>query len=483
MTIKKYINKFAIALLATVTLFSCSEDKMDEINQNPNNPTEVASNLVLADLINRTAVQIANGDFAFYASLYVEHFVGTHNQFFQAEIRDDGQLTVSSTYNNSWNGAYTALRDSKDVIRICSEEGHEAGNTSNAGIAQVLMAYNLAILTDMCGDVPWSEALDPDEHMLPHLDKQEDIYKEIFLMIDDAIINLETENNYANIGMYDILYQGQLDLWVKFAHGLKARLLMRQSHIDASVYDQVLEEIKLSFADASEEAKYLYNGGSTINPYALLWGIRRQYGASKSMHDMMTTNNDPRLERYFIPNDHADVTELVLGANGQNDQNQNLYGMSDYFNDRTYPTQFLSFHELKFLEAEALERKGQSGAEAATAAIKAAFIYADMEEGAQKAEDYIATIDNLDIDRIMAEKYISSYQSESIEAYNDFRRLKAMNGGNHPSYVHFLNPKVDKFPLRYTYGADDVNNNANVREAYQKVNVYTDNVWWAGGQY
>lgn len=480
MTIKKYINKFAILCVAGATLFSCSEDKMDEINQNPNNPTEMSTNLILTDLINRTAVQVANGDFAFYASLYVEHYVGTHNQFYQSEIREDGQLAVASTYNNSWNGAYTALRDAKDVIEICSAEGKEQGNTANLGIAQVLTAYNLAILTDVCGDVPWSEALNAEDFMLPNVDKQEDIYNEIFAYIDAGIENLGTPNDYNSIGGYDLIYGGDVELWTKFAHGLKARLLMRLSHVRSNVYDEVIAEVAKSFTSADEEAKYIYNGGSSINPYALLWATRNQYGSSKSLHDMMSANNDPRIGAYFIPN--AGNDELVLGENGENEQDQNKYGISTYFQDRENATQFLSFHELKFLEAEALERKSAgSGQAAAVEAVKAAFEYANLTS--DQADDYVATITDFNLDRILGEKYVSFFQSEAIEAYNDFRRLKAMNGGTHPSYVNFQNPKVEKFPLRYTYGADDVNNNVNVREAYLKIDVYTDNVWWAGGSF
>ena len=43
-----------------------------------------------------------------------------------------------------------------------------------------------------------------------------------------------------------------------------------------------------------------------------------------------------------------------------------------------------------------------------------------------------------------------------------------------------LNPS--KFPLRFTYGSDDVTTNENVRNAYGDGSyVYTENVWWAGG--
>ena len=83
------------------------------------------------------------------------------------------------------------------------------------------------------------------------------------------------------------------------------------------------------------------------------------------------------------------------------------------------------------------------------------------------------------LSEVMNQKYIAFYEEEAIEAYNDYRRLKAM-GDN---VINLDNPlNTNLFPLRMTYGAEDVNTNVNVREAYgDGTYVYSENVWWAGG--
>ena len=80
---------------------------------------------------------------------------------------------------------------------------------------------------------------------------------------------------------------------------------------------------------------------------------------------------------------------------------------------------------------------------------------------------------------VMTQKYFSFYESEGVEAFNDIRRLKAM--GN--NVIELVNPNnSSKFPLRYSYGADDVTTNRNILDAYGTgAYVYTENVWWAGG--
>ena len=49
--------------------------------------------------------------------------------------------------------------------------------------------------------------------------------------------------------------------------------------------------------------------------------------------------------------------------------------------------------------------------------------------------------------------------------------------------IELVNPNnSSKFPLRYSYGADDVTTNRNILDAYGTgAYVYTENVWWAGG--
>ena len=79
----------------------------------------------------------------------------------------------------------------------------------------------------------------------------------------------------------------------------------------------------------------------------------------------------------------------------------------------------------------------------------------------------------------MNQKYLGFYEEESLEAYNDYRRLES-NGGSCYSSENPKNPA--QFPLRFTYGADDVTTNKNVRDAYgDGTYVYNQNVWWAGG--
>ena len=170
-----YILFTSILILA---MWSCSEKIMDEINTNVNDPTEMVSRLIITDAMTNTAFNVAGGDFNFYASIYIEHNAGVFGQFYNAEIRS-GEPTSSTTYNNSWDAVYQNLYNLKVIIQKCSAGGTEEGNWHTLGVAQILSAYNLAIITDVMGDVPWSEALQPGIVFTPVLDNQSVIYGDI----------------------------------------------------------------------------------------------------------------------------------------------------------------------------------------------------------------------------------------------------------------------------------------------------------------
>jgi hypothetical protein len=469
-------------LILTLSFWSCSESIMDEINKNVNDPTDMVTRLIITDAMTATAFSVAGNDFNFYASVYIEHNAGTWNQFYNADIRA-AEPTSSTTYNNSWVAVYANLYSLDKIIGKCSEGGSEEGNYHTLGIAQILSAYNLAVVTDMMGDIPWSEALKPGEIFTPVIDRQEDIYEEIFKFLDDAIANLERESVFPSLGPQDLIYRGDTDLWIKFAYGLKARYTMRLSHRKPA-YADVIAFADQSFTSAAEQAQFNYNGATSLSPFFVMFQDRDYYGASQSLHEKLTARNDPRDDVFFMPYPNTG-SEIFFAPNGTANQVQGYYSISA-ISTITAPTYLLSYHEIEFLKAEAWARLNNlpEAEEALENAITAAFrkvnIGLTAGDAATYFDDEVAGRFKADpLSEIMNQKYIAFFEEEAVEAYNDFRRLNAM--GN--NVITLANPNnAGKFPLRYSYGSEDVTTNVNVRTAYgDGTYVYTENVWWAGG--
>ncbi|MEN9919459.1 MAG: hypothetical protein RL662_1895 [Bacteroidota bacterium] len=523
----RYIKSAFTFVFFSLLLNSCSEDTMDKINNNDNNPLEVPAEFLIADLQTSTAFSVVGGDFSTYASVYVEHEAGVHNQMYNAETRT-GEPSSLSTYNNPWEAVYRNIRSAKVIIKNCSPEGKEPRNKMALGIAKVLLAYNAAIATDLFGDVPYFQAgeinnLGIPVYFTPKVDKQEDIYKDILKNIDEAIAILNSNEAIStHIGSADLYYDNNGEnktRWIKAAYGLKARYTMRllgKSKNQAADLANIIEYANQSFTSAADELKYsAYNGGSQNNPLARFSQSRSALGASKSYVNKMTERNDPRLTSLFVDQKTkkvvADIAKLYPAPNGSPTQLQTEYDFAITNYSYAGPTQLLSYHELMFIKAEAYARQNNLTAseEALKLGINAAFTSlekasASVQITANKGSENEGTInytvsipesirnayftenvkplfDANPLKEVVIQKYLAfmGASGESVEAYNDYRRLNSLD----KSLIVLENPlNTTSFPLRYTYGDSDDSANPNIHELTGNgTYVYTENVWWAGG--
>jgi hypothetical protein len=510
---KNKLMKIFSFVVSVVLITSCSEDVMDEVNKDLNHSLDAEAKFTLAQVLVSTGFSTVGGDYNTYLSSYVEHEVGVHNQLFRAEHRE-AEPVVATTFNNTWVNTYNTLLNTKIIVSKCSEDGSQSADFVLKGIGEIMMAYNLAFLTDMHGDIPWSEACDYLTTMMPKIDKQEDIYKEVMTLLDNAINDLK-KGNSTSIGGYDFIYNGDAAKWTKFAYGLKARytmrLMKRSSNVEGDMA-KVLEYADLSFKSASEQAALKIYNAIQLNPLFDFQWSRDALAASQSLADKLIERNDPRLRRVFISADWMQMTgdddeDWDMAPNGESEQKQFTYNTSAFVYSQIAPTLYLSYHEILFLKAEALCRLGRI--DEAEAILKEAVItgvantevnvnaamtaptvmsYGGLEEtsdpiSAAEAEEYFDNevkplFDANPLKETMIQKYLAFYgaSGESPETYNDVRRLKALG----ENLITLQN--TGQFPLRCPYGTTDVTNNPNVKSAYGDGQyVYSENVWWAGG--
>jgi hypothetical protein len=516
MKIISKIKRYALVIASVSLLFTgCSEDALDGINKNVNNAEDVQAKFILADVITRTASNNSGGDINTYTSVYVEHEAGAYNQMYYAETRDN-EPSSATTFNNPWGSLYTTLKDAKLVISKCSAGGSEAGNNVTKGMGEVMAAYNLAILTDMFGDTPWKESGDYAKYINPKIDKQAVIYTDIMAYIDAAIADLQ-KTDVNGPGDYDLLYGGDKTKWLKFAYGLKARYTMRLIKLSSNKpadYQKVIDNVNLSFASASEQAAFNIYTTTNINPTFDFQYSRDGLAASRSMVDKLIARNDPRLRREFVTAytsagkvkqigsvTTGDATYDLMAPNGTLEQLQYYYNQSIFGFAQTAPTLLLSYHEILFLKAEAMARLGNSAVAiqpVLNSAVSAAIANTELSVSSVIAQTVItptAPITSTEVDtylttnvlpllianplkEVMNQKYIAFFgaSGESIEAYNDIRRLKALG----ENLIPLANTKP--FPLRLPYGNDDTTTNPEVKVAYgDGTYVYSVPVPWAGG--
>jgi len=465
------LNKILITTAALIVgvFSSCSDDKLDEIGTNPNNPTEVPIKLLIPQVTVETAFSVSGNDLAWYSSVFVEHTTGVHGQLETADKRTGINSTIG---NNSWNSLYSvALANLKIIIDRGSEGGAEEGYWNAVGIAKILMAYNYSIATDLWGEIPYTEALQGKETRTPVFDTQELVYTEIQVLLDEAIADLQKES-LANVGVADFYYEGDADAWIKAAYALKARYYNHLSRKDPQgTATNALAAIANSFEDNSESLIFssFTTDATGQHPWFQESNDRSHHAVSQTFYDIIDNLGDPRGDLWF-----GTVEGVVVPApNGTatTDQSGTIYSRaSQSYVTATAPLPIITYDELKFIEAEANLRlnKKTEAYDAYLAGVEAALERANV--ATEDITDYMekSTVDvgenNLTLEDIIIQKYVSFWLFQPIEAYNDYRRTMV------PDMHNSVGPPPNRFP----YPQDEVAANPNVPER-----TFQNKVWWA----
>ncbi|MBJ2188571.1 MAG: SusD/RagB family nutrient-binding outer membrane lipoprotein [Muribaculaceae bacterium] len=484
-------NKLIYTVFLAAALSACTEDTMDSINKDEANPPaqSVNAKFQITDATMATAFSGWGGAYAWYVSSFTEQTFGTgNNQLMKAELRMRGETAASTTYNNEWNSIYSNLNNIGQIIDKCADGGLNAGQSDLLGMAQVLWVLNAELLTDVHGDIPYSEALKTDQ---PKLDKQEDIYADLLVRIGDAISLLDAAaaEGMNNAGAQDILYGGDPSRWLGLAHAVKARLLLNTSFRDNGAYAKALAAGEAALTAGFDGAQLtVFNGVDCDNPWAAYNWSRYYTGANGTVVDLMTSRNDPRLDVYAWD---AFGTGYAYAPAGDSElaKSTNTVGLPVWLENGAAPLHLFSLAELHFIIAECKARTGADASGNLAAAVQASFddYAAATEEALGDASAYVAALGAPTLAEVMVQKYLAQTRDEQVQTYNDLRRCKAQG----EEFVKLLNPNnsqggQNQWPLRLPYGNSDVVSNPNVTAAFGTGNdagnyIFTENVWLFGG--
>lgn len=489
----KYL--FGLAL-ATMLYSSCSEDMMDRINKDETSKTadRVGAKFQLTDAEVATAYSVVNGSYAWYVSSYTEQLFGTgNNQLLKLEQRQISEVAGATTFNNEWNATYSNLMNLTQMIEKCSAGGIDEGRDDLLGMAQLLAAINWGVLTDLHGDVPFSECFKTGISA-PKIDTQEIIYSAIFELIDDAIVNLSEGG--SNAGEQDIIYGGDTEKWLALGHALKARYLLHTYNVNPGVISQVESEAQTAI-ELGFEGFYLdmFNGVTADNAWSAYQWSRYYIGSSTTVDNLMLEREDPR-EPYY----NMSIGGDVVGEPGSTE----LASLNETVNEPAWLENgaanlaIMSESEIYFILAEAQALQGKDASEAFEAAVRSNIAeYENISSGGYfyeyeiAEEDIDAYIEGIaplfeadPLKEIRIQKYLAQSRGEVIETYNDMRRI-----GLDEYPVKLTNPNNNnsvgnRWPYMLPYGDSDVVSNPNVAAAFGSGNeagmyIFTKKVWWA----
>jgi hypothetical protein len=249
--LKNKIYTFALALIVLVGFSSC-ESYFEGINENPNDPTDVSQDVLLPGIEVNLGFTYG-GDFSRYASILTQHAKGETRQW--ASINNYSSF-LPVNFNTPWSFSMYAgvLND----LKILKEKSAEDGSNHYEGIASILEAYSWMLMVDFFNDVPFSEAFQGTDIIQPTYDDAASVYAGVSTLLAAGITKMSEAATGRTPGADDLMYGGDAASWVKFAHGLTARMHLHQKN-----YSSALTSIGSSFESAADEASVQFLAGST----------------------------------------------------------------------------------------------------------------------------------------------------------------------------------------------------------------------------
>lgn len=448
-----------VMMLLLVSLSACTGDWIDdELNIDPDSPSDVPMDLLLPGIQQSMGYLLPGNDAARTTDIWMQQFDGVSRQSF-TEARY--QLTPADV-DNLWNSVYTAIFMNNHVmIEKSKEEGSESPHY--AGVGQVMQATTLGVMTDLFGAMPFSQAFKGNQNLLrPEYDDQQAIYDTIFTMLDNAVTNLNAKENVFAL-RNDVIYDGDLDNWIKAANSIKARHYIQLSNVlGDEAYTLALQAAEDGFTSVDDTYAVPFEDANR-NPIFQFVEQRGDIRMASTLIGMLEANSDPRLP--FFAEETGDGGYV---GSSPGSANESASQPGPYVAAETAPTVLMSYAELKFIQAEAYFMLGQlSNAQTAyEEAVAASVLRVTGEANTDWLEANIFD-QPLNLETILTQKYINGFGT--TQPYADWRRTGIPNLNLAAGAV------LQQIPTRFPYPQSEYDyNNANVP---QNVTI-TQKVWW-----
>lgn len=472
MSMLKWSGRALCVALLAGSLAGC--DFIQPITENPNQvPSASLDQLLVGTQVN--FMRMEEGQSSRLVAMWLQQMAGNQRQFSGYDTYQIVEGDDDDYMNSLYAPGLVALREGQRLATVDDRIVYR-------GIFKVYEAFMMGMGASLFGDLPYTEAIDP-EITQPVLDDQRAIYTAVDALLVDAITDL---NSGTGVGpaSADFVYGGDAASWVAAANTLRARFQLHWVEVEGNArYTDALTYAASGISDASGDwlATHTTAATETFFWYQFLrdrsgYMVAGDYGVS-----VMQAQTDPRTALYYSeatgpyagtiigsppgspsgdPSD--DASELTCGPN----KGGGCTGLG--LGSQAFDFPIVTCAENNFIIAEA-EAVANSDPVAARAALDAAIQcsedrWADYGfsidlSGVQARNDALTGAALLD--EIMLQKYIS--MPLAIELWNDYKRTCwADNLGFVPAASGAV------VPGRFLYSQNERQTNANIPAADQQ---------------
>ena len=461
--LQQYI-KYFIPLLV---LGACKKN-MTDLNHNPKVATTVQGEMLFtnaekafADVM--TTPNVNTGIFELISQYWAETTYPQESQY------DLGNRDIPL---NWWNVLYRdVIQDFNQSINLMRQQQtdptllpeQKVAYTNKIAIAKVFRAYAFSALVNTFGDIPYTEALQGRENTTPKYDDQKTVYYALLDTIDAAIQEMDVSG--GSFGSADLIYDGDMESWFKFANSIKLKLGMIIADSDPDKAASIVESAAPNVFTSNEDNALLpyTTTPPNVNPIwtNLVQSGRNDFVAANTIVDTMNARNDPRRQFFFT--DAAGSGKFIGGVYGAGNAFKNFSHPSDKVEAADFPAILMDYAEVELLLAEGAARGmnvGGTAEEHYNNGVTASIGFWGGTAG--DAAAYLA----MPVNKYSAANWKKSigvqawinYYTRGFDAWIEQRRLDYPQLKAPPS-------AVTAYPVRYTYPSTEENLNPNYAEA------------------
>jgi hypothetical protein len=482
---KSFIIKINVlaACAALLAGLGCTKD-FKEINTNP---VLVTKDLIKPALLFTPVLKNSVFD------LYSRGPVGEYSGYCLNPA--GGDVFLNQNFDDPFGTFYKSyLINVAEVIRLTADKPLLSNENAMARIWKVWLFHQL---TDAYGDIPYFDAVKEVDSMntQPKYDAQQDIYADMFRELKEATAQLSDDPDQESFGAADVLLQGDVDRWRRFANSLRLRLALRVRYVDPALAQQNISDVlnqPLIEENAQNVALATLNDGNTENDNPFYEVNLRQplnMVVSFTVTDNLKRLNDPRLPVFAKPAVAPTVGYRGVPIQLTDEQkhryiNDSTSLMGDAFLQPVINIIVINAAEVYFLRAEAA-LAGLSSEDAQDLygkGIQASMDQYGIDPGQTasylaSAAGTLAGTDEEKLEQLITQKWIGNYY-ETNEGWAEFRRTgypRIWTGG-------MLGNTNGNVPRRLIYSGDEYfKNTDNVKAAASRLSngdSYMSRIWW-----
>ena len=486
---KILLTFFALSLVLSSCEFG---EGFEEMNVDPNKASQLdVTNKFANAVLNTSGSRYENWRASLiYQSTMIQHLSST------ASYWSGDKYFRSDQYANAlWDRYYpTNIKQIEDIKAQLISEGNSG---SEMGMTRILRVFAFTRLTDIYGDIPYSEAGQGYTNgiLKPKYDAQQDIYMDMLKELEEAVAQIGSS---TTMGSSDLIFQGNTVKWKAWGNSMMLRLAMRLTKVDSATAKAWAEKAVAAGTMTSNDHIAMVQhtdgpAGINKNGHGEVWQADGNARMSKTFMDWMS--GDPRLTVLAQrtsdgSNAVADLIGMPNGSDGNSVPDSTIYAsLHDNLKGVDVPMVFHSYAEVRFLKAEmafrgwsvtgSAEAHYEAGVKAAMQMLSGIYPNAAAISDAEVAT-YLAAkpYDATKGWEMISEQYWAATLLNEYEAFSNWRRT------GYPTLVPTNDPgnvTGGTIPRRLIYptGEGSTNKaNYDAAVARQGANNFTTRVWW-----